>query len=348
MNEEKPVNIDKEIRKNYRKHFLAKTSIVSFLAIFVTASLALAYFFPFTILLTVPLLIMPLLLGFIIENMATNREEQSAGRMFRGFKMYFSNQFYGAFHILEGLIKALLVYMIFSSIMGVILHFSIGMNDPTYAQIIDNIMNRQNIGDLEKNLGELLENPTYILMANISEIVSIGLASYMLIHHVLTHSFKLFYNLLGPKLSSMYIINLLHKRTFRRIRKEFYSNYYSSFWYMIPVYVLLYTGGALLGLLVFNRTGVESAFIGIFAGTIVSMFFLPIVFDTLQLIFSLYGYEYLKTLLILQNDPLVGHIVHLPEKNRKDLEESIKAMEAMMKDVKEEPKEEKNDDKTKS
>ena len=337
MSEEKPINVDQEIRRNYRKHFLGKTSIVSFLAIFITACLAIAYFFPFTILLTVPLVIVPLLLGFIVENMASNSGEQSPGRMFRGFKLYFSDKFYGCFRILEGLIKTLLVYMIVSTIMAIILHFTMGMNDPSYAQLISNIMDRQNIGDLEKNLWELLENPTYILMSNIGEIVSIGLASYMIIHHVLTHSYKLFYNLLGPKLSSMYVVNLLHRRTFGRIRKEFYSNYYSSFWYMIPVYVLLYAGGALLGLLVFNRTGVESAFIGIFTASIVSIFFLPIIFDTLQLIFSLYGFEYLKTLLILQDDPLVGHIVRLPEKNRKDLEESIKAMEGMMKDIKEEP-----------
>ena len=66
---------------------------------------------------------------------------------------------------------------------------------------------------------------------------------------------------------------------------------------MIFIYVVFYVGGALLGLLALNRTGSESAIIGLFAATIGSVFFLPIVFDTIQVIFSIYSVYYIQAIM---------------------------------------------------
>lgn len=297
MNEEKQISLDKQIRQNYRKNFIGKSSLVAIFLLFVIASLLIAYFLPVTLLITIPFLILPLLTGFIAENMSANTKRSSAARMLFGFRLYYSRQFFGIYRILGGILKTLIVYFAITSILTLILHLSIGMNDPNYMSILDSIIKGRNIEDLNKNIELLLSNPTFILIENITEIASIGLASYMMIHHALTHSFKVFYNALGKTVLSSLGVNFIHRLAFPKIRKYFYKDYYSSFWYMILIYVIFYVGGALLGLLLLNRNGSESAIIGLFFASTISSFFLPIVFDTLQIIFSVYSLFYIQAMM---------------------------------------------------
>ena len=341
MNEEKQISIDKQIRQNYRKNFVSKSSLVAVLTLFIIACLALAYFVPITLLITIPLIIIPLLTGFIAENITANTKPSSIGRMMMGFRLYYSRQFFGIYRILESIIKTIIVYLICSSVLSIILHFAIGMNDPTYASLVNEIIRDRNIEDLNRNLQELLGNPTFVLIENITEIASIGLGSYMMVHHVLTHSIKVFYNLLGRNVFLAPGVNFIHRRAFSRFRRFFYKDYYSSFWYMILIYIVFYVGGALLGLLLLNRTGNESAIIGLFAATIGSVFFLPIVFDTIQVIFSIYSVYYIQA--IMHNastlKSIYGSKTTFSDEEIAMVDASVQELEHAIKSVKKDDKE---------
>ena len=346
MSEEKEVRIDKQIRQNYRKYFWNKTSIVSFLALFVGLALLLAYFVPFTLFLTVPFILLPLLMGFILESLLSMTGLGNPVGIFKGFKVYYSLNYFGVFRILEGLIKTILVYVISTSSFTLIFHFTIGLNDPTYVAILGNILNRQNIELLEKNIQELLANSTYIFIANLTEIIALGLASYMLIHHVLTHSFKIFYNLVSKKPIPAVALNALHRRSFPKIRKVFYSDYYGTFWYMALIFVLCYAGGALFGLLVLHQSGMQAGVIGLFFASMVTIFFLPIVFDTLSVMFSVYIIFYLKTLIVYENEfkSIYGIALTLSEEEKMEVDVRLKQLEEAIKDPKVFAEKQKNKD----
>ncbi len=348
MNEEKEVSIDKQIRQNYRQHFLNKTSIVSFLALFVALALLLAYFVPFSLFLTIPFILLPLLVGFVLEIMLSMNGKGTPSGIFQGFRVYFSTNFFGTFRILEGILKTILVYLISTSIFTLIFHFSIGVNDPSYIALLNNLLDRQNIEVLEKNIQELLANPTYVFIANLTEIIAFGLASYMMIHHILTHSFKLFYNLASKKPLPAVVVNVLHRRSFPRFRKVFYGDYYGTFWYMIIVFVLCYAGGATFGLLVLHQSGIHSAVIGLFLASMISIFFLPIVFDTLSIMFSIYIVFYVQTFFTYENEFKNMYGISLPfsEEDKKQVDQRLKEIEQAIKDPKGfvESKKKKDDD----
>lgn len=336
MKEEKqPISIDQQIRKNYRNNFFKKTSICSFYAIFVLLSLLIAYFLPVTIFITVPLIVLPLTIGLISENAVTSLGEASPIRIFFGYRIYFSKNFYGVFRYIEAMLKTILVYLISSSILTLILHFSLGLADSTYMSIFDNLINVQNTADLQKNIEELLVNPTFIRIENITQITSFGLASYMMVHHLLTHLFKGFYNFYGKKEVPMFVINIVHKRMFPRLRRYFYRDYYSSIWYSIIVFVLGYIGGALIAVLLFKRSGMQSAIIGLAFASLLSLYFLPIYFDTYQVMFTLYGLYYLYGLTLVYKDInlMYGNIINFTDEDIKQIQLSFIELENILKDA---------------
>ena len=340
MNEEKQISIDKQIRQNYLKNFVSKSSLVAVFALFVIVCLLVAYFLPFTLFFTIPLLLLPLLAGLIAENLSANTKPSSTRNMLLGFRIYYSKQFFGIFRVLEAILKTMIVYMMISSVLTIILHLTVGMSDPTYASLVNSIITDRNIEDLNGKIQELLGNSTFIFIENIAEIAAIGLASYMMVHHVLTHSIKVFYNLLGRNILSAPAVNVIHRRAFPNFRKYFYRDYYSSFWYLIIIYVVFYVGGALLGLLVLNRAGSESAIIGLFFSLIGTVFFLPIVFDTMQVIFSIYSLYYIQALMhhAQQLKSIFGEKTVFSQEEMDMIDKSVQELEDAIKSVKKDDK----------
>ena len=347
--EKKPISINKQLRENYKKHFAQKTGYVSIFALVVFLCLALAYFIPLTLILTIPFIILPTLTGFIVENFNTNMNNgKSAGRIFYGFRTYFSPVFLGSYRIIECFIKSIIVYLISSSILTLVLHFTMGVNDPAYLEIFNNMALSQNNDELLKYFGDLQENSTFINIENIVVLTSFGLASYMFIHHVLTHSFKMYYNLLNKRPRPMFVVNLIHRRVFRDFRKDFYGDYYSSFFIIIILFVAGYVGGCFLGLFVLHQDGMQTVIISLALAFFVSMFFLPYIYDTYQLMFSIDNYFYMKGLVLLASDPITSSMydLQLTTQEKEQIDTMIEAIGAFIKQAEEE-KAKKKDEKDK-
>ena len=346
MSEKSEINVLKEIRKQYRKDFVEKTSMISFLTIVLIICLIPAYFVPATLFLTVPLIALPAFLGFIICNLSLRMKATRTTNIFLGFKAYYSKLFFGVFKFISGFLKSVLVYLIFSTILLLILHFSVGMKDVSYANIISQVSNVKSNGDLTKIVEDLQENSTFIKIENISVLVSFGLATYMFFHHVLTHSFKLHFNLASSKPIPAIALNYLHKRAFPNFRKDFYNDYYSSFWLLIILYVVGYVGGALLSVFVFKQNGAQAAIISTAFGIIASVFYLPYMYDVYQLMYPIDSLYYLKAygeLLMVMDIPELK----LSPKEKEEMDKNIAAFEKMLEDARAELKKEKAEKKTK-
>ena len=339
MNEEKKENsVESSIFARYKKYFFEKTGLVSFLTLAIVLCLTLAFFFPFTLILTVPFILIPLFLGFIIINFFLTSAPGKPHFIFRGFLAYYSPPFFGIFRIILGLVKAFGVYLISSMIMIIILFYSVGMKDPNFSSIVGNIIQNPNNGDLPKLIQELQVNSSFILIEDISVIVSFGLASYMFVHHVLVQSFKIHFNFIDNNIKPAGAVNLIHRGAFKYFRKDFYRDYYSTIWYMITLFVGGYVAGVFLGYFALHLDGMQSSIVGLFFAVILSIYFLPVLFDTFALMFSINVIYYYKSMISLPNEVLNLYGIQMSLKQKNDLKVSVETMEAMIKEFEEEEK----------
>lgn len=334
--EKKELNINQQLRRNYKKFFVEKTSLVSLLALFTTVCLILAFIAPFSLIITVPLVVIPTFFGFIIENSTTNLGLGKPSRIFKGFALYFKDTFMGSFKVISGLLKALLTYIIATVVFSIIFHLTIGRADPSYVEIFSKIDLVANNADLQKIFVELQQNPTFMFTANLTEVVSLGLASYMFLHHVITHSFKINFSLSDKHLIPMYHVNVIHRFSFPKFRKEFYKEYYGSFWLIFSLFIIGYVGGSILGLSVLARNGLQSGIIGIFFGMILSIFFLPYLFDTYQILFSIESRHYYETLLNIDGSSYLNYKKYLDDKEKDAIKKSIEFAKEFFKEAKKE------------
>ena len=90
-------------------------------------------------------------------------------------------------------------------------------------------------------------NATFIKVTKISTLVGMMFAFYMFIHHIFSHGMKVnlvMYNANTPVTMAMF--KAMHKQFFPMIRKEYYKDYYSSIWPLIPLYFLTFIGGGVI------------------------------------------------------------------------------------------------------
>ena len=294
--ENKQPNILKSIRQSYFHHFLEKSALSTVLMLFISVCLIGGYFLPISLIITVPFLVAPILLGYILENISVNGGDFSLKRVFLGFKLYYSPHFFGCFRMIIGTVKAMVTYLVLSITLFMILHYTMGMNNEVYANIFNAILNSETDSQLLQNLQDLTANHTYIQITNIALTISIGLASMWFIHHVLVNSLKIFYNVVNKKHLPMNASNFLFALSFKKYRRYFYIDYYQSFWFIFLTFIACYVGGCLLAIFVFNQSGAQTAIIGLFAASLVSVYLLPYIFDVYFMIFSMFSLFYLDTL----------------------------------------------------
>jgi len=344
MNEEKENNkkkfsITAELFKNYRKHFLDKTSMVTILFLVVAICLVLAFLVPISLLISVPFLVLPFLVGVIIENYATNGGiDFKASRLFRCFSLYYNSSTFGCFSVLGAILKTMIVYLISNNLFLIIFHFSIGLADPSYASIINSVAAVENIGGLNKIIQDLLENQTYIYISNLTSIISFGLASYTFIHHVLTHSFKLCFNAFGKKIYPMQAITMMHRRAFPRFRKDFYLDYYSSFWFIILLFIGGYVGGSLIGLKLLNLNGPQCGVVGLALAISVTIYFIPYIYDTYQVMSTIDNIYYLEALVELYAEGKLNGLVTLSEIEKESITKFTNELKNIIEETKKEIK----------
>lgn len=341
MNEEKQKSIDLEIYKKYGKHFIDKTSLASLLALAIIICLIGGFFLPISLYISIPLIALPLLIGFIFVNLSLDIIKESPSRIFFGFKMFYDKPFFGVFRILIGTLVSLGVYFLTSSIMLMILHFTIGANDASYMNLINQAMNAKNSQELQYLLSELQQNSTFISIENITSITAIGLASYFYVHHIIVNSFKIFLNFLHNRFIPGVGLNLIHRHAIRYFRLDFYRDYYSTFWYIALLFIAGYVGGSIFGLNILHLNGSKSAIVGLFTALILTIYFLPFVYDMLSIIFTVDSHYYYKAIVNLSDvgiNPTGGMIA---QKELEAMKEGVKKAEDMIEQFKKEEKDKK-------
>lgn len=232
----------------YKKNISAKLGYSITYAFFVLLAFLLAWFVPETLILTIPLFVIPLTYGLQLACADVNNGfPYKLKALFIGFGLYFSPKGFGAYSILMGFLKFLGIFVGFNAIAIIVLTPVYTQIDPTFKDLITQISSSASIEAFVETYDKLVETQAFINIEFISSSIGMFFATYMLLHHVMSNSIKAEMSFYTPSAINMRNNKLLHKIGFRTFRRQYYKDYYANVWPMIILYVLFFVGGCLFG-----------------------------------------------------------------------------------------------------
>ena len=228
-------------------------------------SLILAYVFPFSLIVTLPLVIIPSWFAFNSCTFLKGVKNSQNVNFFTLFKAYFSPLFFGGYRLLLGFLKGFLFYLGISSIAFAVYSQVALSNNADYLAIMDMMNNPQELEALMNELTNFMLSPEVAKpMYFITSIAAlIGVAVF--IQHVLKHSLKMRRNLVtrSPIPSKQFV--LIDKKVRKDNCKLLWSSYLASSWFIQLILILSAAGGVVIGY--FFLTDLDP-----FKGAILSMF----------------------------------------------------------------------------
>ncbi len=305
-----------KIYKNKLPIYLAYSLMIGFIFILV---LTLGYFFPLSLVLTIPLIIIPLIYGVELSiTHIENNQPYSLSTLLFGYKTYFSLKAFGCYGVIIAFIKGLIAFIATYFITSLITT-SIYINiDPTFSSIILEIQNTQTFEDYLEIIKNLAENKSFISASNITTMIALLPAIYLFFHHVLVNSFKAVMSFYAKEGETMSIFRLLFKQTFKYIRKEYYKDYYASYWFIGVLIIIGYLTGALIGyFFIPNISPFQIPVLGLVGVLIVMLFFIPYIFIVMDLLFR----KYQMRLYAISMDVVINEMEKYMEQNKLNEEE---------------------------
>lgn len=290
-----------------RKKFTIVSLPLSFFALFTIGVLVLGFYFPFSLILTIPFIVIPAFFAVSAINIvAPNKNTHEGLGFFVMFRAYFTHIFRGGYKVVIGFLKSLLTFILSAVILSAILSSTILYKDPQYIELMNKINTMADTNAITEALNNFMNtNVTFNNLMIIIYIVSIFLALFMFIHHFAVNSIKYNYNFLSSLPLPMQDLNLIFTTVLRQNRRKFYKMYYKAFWFLGIALAMGYAGGALIAYFFINNIDmVQMSVIGIFGAFIVLLFFIPYFLNASQFIFMEFRPQYVDTLIDLSKKSL--------------------------------------------
>lgn len=297
---------EKSIKKlafsDLKKKYVNLLLPLSIFAVIFILSLILGFVSPITLFLSVPFLVIPGFFSLTAITASPVDEKTKTGSLFFViFRNYFSPFFKTGYRVIVGFLKALLVYVIISSIASTVFEYTILINDPAYTDLLNKIETLESIESIIPTILNLVEtNASFKLFMFLTTTISFFGGFYMFVHHMSVSSMKMYLNLSSPTPMPSSDLNLIHKMTMKKIRKPFHKEYLKALWFFPIILLVGYAGGNVLGyFLIPNLDVFQCTLLGVFVDFILVLFLLPYFFNVLKYIFERFRTDYIDTFIDL-------------------------------------------------
>lgn len=286
--------VSKQAFQSYKKHFGEKSSYALMYGFIVLLVLVAAFFLPISLFLTIPFVVVPFTYATQLSMANINNGfPYSLGTLFYGYRIYFSKKGFGAYNTISSILKSILVYVIFYTLIGSISLGIIISKDNSLSALFDSISGIKTMDEYVKILNDISQNASFLLATNISSLIAFGMGYYMFIHASLVNSIKAEMSFYSIKEVDMGSIKMLHKQAFRIIRKSFYQDYYQSFFFIALIFVIGYASGVTLSnLFLTNLQFYQVQIVGLASSFVLIMLFIPYCFDVLEIIYKKHAQDY--------------------------------------------------------
>ncbi len=278
----------------YKKNIGALLPMCAIYGTIVLLCFLLAYFFPYTLIISVPLIVVPFTFALQSSSIMINNIKDSKDRpistFFKSYFTYYKSTFKGGYRTLIGLIKALSTYAVIYSLILIPICIAAYFSIDELQEIVKN-----NASYSYEQMEAIINNNNLLkygaIFANGAGLLS---GAYFFIHHIFAHS--LIYSSLfhSPTQIPMRDNSYMFRSVFSYFRKTFYKEYYKSIWWLIIVYVIFYCIGFSLILLL--KTDINSCspqIVGLAVAFLANLVFIPYVFYVIESIFlnNIKGYD---------------------------------------------------------
>lgn len=318
--------IGKEAWKEYKKDFGAKSTLTAMYVFILAVSLLLNIWSGFTMVITIPFFVLPFTFAYL-STLAGLQISKSAPikSFFVFYPLYFQSIFFGGFKALIGLLKAILISIIFSTLLTIILYYAFLRGQPGFAEILKEIEVANDVKSMSVAMEHFLAFGPANLTMKIASLVGSYFASFAFIRHCLINSEKFYINLMTSKPMPMKAVNRLYVVAAHMRRKDFYKEYYGAIWYVVLWLLLTFAGATYVAGFIFNFDATRALFVGLFVSLILLIPFIPYYFDVLRMIFIASSDDYSKASIHLSEKTLndLQRTNQLSEEDRKKIEEEI-------------------------
>ena len=341
--ENKEESISKLAYRRCKNTWLRKSLVLSLLFVILIAVLALAFFFPVSLFLTVPFIVVPAVFAFQAVNTVL---ELNLGKdetnFFYLFTLYFKGPFFGSYQIIKAFLFSLIFFF-----GGAVVVSTIGSTiiEIAHPEIITDILNLYENSDpltfAEAFEDFILNNEFFSIITEIAVYASFGAAFIYFVHASLKNGFKCYMNLLSKVPMPAHDLNIISKETMKIIKRVFNKDYYKSLWYVIILFVAGYIGGCFTARCLLNVSPDQVLVVGMFGSLLLTFGFIPYYFDVTYYLFRKHSDKFNAMFVKLSLETL-EEVKKTSKIDPEKEEELRKYLDAQKKDIEEFLKEEKD------
>ncbi|MBR4377660.1 MAG: hypothetical protein IKP50_02075 [Bacilli bacterium] len=234
---------------------------------FTLLSLILAYIFPYSLIITLPLVIVPSWFAFNSVTCIKGVKNSENINFFVMFKSYFSPLFFGGYRILLGFLKGLATYVGVSSISFTV-YSQVALNkNAEYQAIMEQMNNPTDIAELMNDLNEFMMSETMVKPIFLITSIGLLLGIAVFLQHVLKHSMKMRRNLFTRSPMPMRQFHLVDRKVRKDNRGLLWASYLASSWFIQVLVILSAASGVVIGyFLLRDFDPIKAVIISVFIG----------------------------------------------------------------------------------
>lgn len=276
-------NVLSEVRKDRNGMSMQLFSFV----IITLLCLMLAYVLPFSLVVTIPFVIMPAYFGFTSTNIAQKTKGGENVSFFRMFRVYFTQLFFGGYRLLFGFLKSFAAYAGSLVVILTIFESTLFTTVPGYNAILQKIASTTDVNSVfEEFMDFMSSNELMLKYMSIATSFSLLLAVFFFIQHVGKQSVKMRRNLFRQPPLPVAQINYVYKFVRKENRSDLIRTYFKTAWFYQLIIVLAGAGGVLINFfLLKDYDGTQGVVISLVLMLLVSIPFLNYIAKMQDLIF---------------------------------------------------------------
>lgn len=220
-------------------------------------SLILAYVFPFSLIVTIPFVIVPAYFAFTSMNAVKGVKHGEQATFWKMYRIYFSPIFFGGYRLFFGLLKAFIAYFAVSTIgLSIVLY-----TNPSYQGLVSNVANISNINEIYEEMENILLQPKIEKAFYLITTIALVFGAVLFIQHIMKHSPKMRRNLYTRQVIPMKQFNIVEKTLRKQKRKFILTSYLGTSWFIQFLIVLTLSGGIVLSYFLLKNFDIGQAFV---------------------------------------------------------------------------------------
>ena len=237
----------KEVFSETKKAHYGFSTHLLFFAIFTILSLMLAYVAPFSLIVTVPFVIIPSYFAFSSLNAIKGKRNSEGVGFFKLFRTYFSMIFFGGYRLLFGLLKAFIAYVATNMAVIFVLDLAVLSKSSEFEEFMAAIEKSTDSASLNEAFNNftnsVMNSPEIQKWIYLSAAVSLVVGAIVFIHHIHKHSVKIKRNLFIKTVIPARQFNFVERKVRKTHRKFIWGSYIRTSWFIKIAIVLAGAGG---------------------------------------------------------------------------------------------------------